>query len=144
VCRGLQVLNVAFGGTLYQDIGTQRPGARTHRDAGLYDQNFHPVDLVAGTRLSSLYPGVSRVTVNSVHHQGVKDLARDFVVEAVSSDDGIVEAFRWKGPSYVAAVQWHPEFHDWTRTDLLSGDPLLADFLQAARNCRRETARATT
>jgi len=136
------VLNVAFGGTLYQDIGTQRPGARTHRDAGLYDQNFHTVDLVTGTRLASLYPGVTRVTVNSVHHQGVKDLARDFVVEAVSSDDGIVEAFRWNGPSYVAAVQWHPEFHDWTRTDLLSGDPLLADFLQAARNCRLETARA--
>jgi len=62
----------------------------------------------------------------------------------VSSDDGIVEAFRWNGPSYVAAVQWHPEFHDWTRTDLLSGDPLLADFLQAARNRRRQTASAAT
>jgi putative glutamine amidotransferase len=127
VCRGLQVLNVAFGGTLYQDIGTQKPGTRAHRDAGLYDQNFHTVDLVAGSRLSGLYPGV-------------KDLAREFVVEAVSSDDGIVEAIRWTGPSYVAAVQWHPEFHDWTRTDLLSGDPLLADFLQAARTSRNESA----
>ena len=140
VCRGLQVLNVAFGGTLYQDIGTQKPGTRAHRDAGLYDQNFHAVDLVAGSPLSSLYPGVTRATVNSVHHQGVKDLAREFVVEAVSSDDGIVEAFRWTGPSYVAAVQWHPEFHDWTRTDLLSGDPLLADFLQATRTFRNESA----
>jgi putative glutamine amidotransferase len=140
VCRGLQVLNVAFGGTLYQDIGTQRPGARTHRDAGLYDQNFHTVDLVAGTRLAALHPGVARAMVNSVHHQGVKDLARDFVVEAVSSDDGIIEAFRWNGPSYVAAVQWHPEFHDWTRTDLLSGDPLLADFLQATRTPRNQSA----
>ena len=59
VCRGLQVLNVAFGGTLYQDIGTQRPGTHAHRDAGLYDQNFHTVDLIAGSRLSNLYPGVS-------------------------------------------------------------------------------------
>ncbi|HET9023242.1 MAG TPA: gamma-glutamyl-gamma-aminobutyrate hydrolase family protein, partial [Burkholderiaceae bacterium] len=94
-----------------------------------------------GTRLAGLYPGVARATVNSVHHQGVKDLARDFVVEAVSSDDGVVEAFRWSGASYVAAVQWHPEFHDWTRTELLSGDPLLADFLQATRAARNEIAR---
>jgi len=144
VCRGLQVLNVAFGGTLYQDIGTQRPGARSHREAGLYDQNFHTIDLVAGTRLSSLYPGATRVTVNSVHHQGIKDLAHGFVVEAVSSDDGVIEAVRWTGPSYVAAVQWHPEFHDWTRGDLLAGDPLLADFLQATRNSRGEAATAGT
>ena len=141
VCRGLQVLNVAFGGTLYQDIGTQQPGARSHRDAALYDQNYHPVEIVAGTRLAQVYAGVTRGIVNSVHHQGVKDLARDFVVEAVSPDDGIVEAFRWTGPSYVAAVQWHPEFHDWTRSDLLSGDPLLADFLQATRNSVDEGAK---
>ena len=77
-------------------------------------------------------------TVNSVHHQGIKDLAKDFVVEAMSPDDGVVEAFRWNGPSYVAAVQWHPEFHDWQRADLLSGDPLLHDFLQATRTTRPE------
>jgi putative glutamine amidotransferase len=60
--------------------------------------------------------------VNSVHHQGLRDLAQGFVVEAVSSDDGVAEAIRWTGASYIAAVQWHPEFHDWTRADLLSGD----------------------
>jgi len=141
ICRGMQVLNVAFGGTLYQDIGTQKAGALTHRDAALYDQNFHTVDIVGGTRLSKLFPGVARATVNSVHHQGVKDLAPGFTVEAVSSDDGIVEAFRWIGPSYVAAVQWHPEFHDWTRAELLSGDPLLADFLQATRTVHKESAK---
>jgi putative glutamine amidotransferase len=137
VCRGLQVLNVAFGGTLYQDIATQKPGARTHRDAALYDQNFHTIEFVAGSRLAQLYTGTTRARVNSVHHQAIKDLAAGFVVEAVS-DDGVIEAFRWTGPSYVAAVQWHPEFHDWTRSDLLSGDPLLADFLHAARSARRE------
>jgi putative glutamine amidotransferase len=141
VCRGLQVLNVAFGGTLYQDIGTQKPGTCTHRDASLYDQNFHAIDIVGATRLAQLYPGVTSAMVNSVHHQGVKDLAPEFVVEAVSPDDGIVEAFRWTGPSYVAAVQWHPEFHDLTRADLLSGDPLLADFLQATRAARNESAK---
>ena len=141
VCRGMQVLNVAFGGTLYQDIATQKPGTKAHRNADLYDQHFHAVDLVAGTTLANLYPGVTRSIVNSVHHQGVKDLAPGFVVEAVSSDDGIVEAFRWIGPSYVAAVQWHPEFHDWTRSDVLSGDPLLAEFLQATRTSTAESAR---
>jgi putative glutamine amidotransferase len=138
VCRGLQVLNVAFGGTLFQDIATQKVGAQMHRDGSVYDQHFHAIDLVAGTRLAQLYPGVTRATVNSVHHQGIKDLAKDFTVEALSPDDGIVEAFRWNGPSYVAAVQWHPEFHDWRRTDLLSGDPLLQDFLQATRAARSE------
>jgi putative glutamine amidotransferase len=134
ICRGLQVLNVAFGGTLYQDIATLKPGSRTHRDAGLYDQHFHEIELVRGTRLAALYPDVQRITVNSVHHQAIRDLAPGFVVEAVSPDDDIIEALRWTGPSYIAAVQWHPEFHDWTRTDLLSGDPLLADFLAATRS----------
>jgi putative glutamine amidotransferase len=141
ICRGLQVLNVAFGGTLYQDISTQKPAARAHRDASLYDQHFHAIELAAGTRLASLYPGVTRATVNSVHHQGIKDLAPGFTVEAVS-DDGIVEAFRREGPGYVAAVQWHPEFHDWRRADVLAGDPLLADFLQATRTIARAEAAA--
>ena len=141
ICRGMQVINVAFGGTLFQDIATQKPGTRAHRDARLYDQNFHAVDLVPGSRLARLYPGVTSATVNSVHHQGVRDLAEGFVVEAVSSDDGVAEAFRWTGASYIAAVQWHPEFHDWTRADLLSGDPLLADFLQSTRTVRDESAK---
>src|SRR3954470_23614578 len=73
VCRGLQLLNVAHGGTLYQDIATQRPEALVHRDAAVYDLNFHTVEFVAGTRLSQLYPGAGRVKVNSIHHQAVKD-----------------------------------------------------------------------
>lgn len=133
VCRGLQVLNVAFGGTLYQDIATQVPGALKHRDAALYDQHFHAIEFVAGTRLASLYSGTARATVNSVHHQAIKDLAADFTVEARCPEDGLVEAFRWNGPSYVAGVQWHPEFHDWKNAAVLDGDPLLRDFLAATR-----------
>jgi putative glutamine amidotransferase len=133
VCRGLQVLNVAFGGTLYQDIATQKPGALKHRDAALYDRNFHAIEFVPGTRLAQLYRGTQRATVNSVHHQAIKDLAPNFVVEARCPDDGIVEAFRWNGPSYVAGVQWHPEFHDWNDRALLDGDALLHDFVAAAR-----------
>ena len=131
VCRGLQVINVAFGGTLYQDITTQQPGSGTHRDAALYDQNFHEIEFVPDTRLADLYPDVTRARVNSVHHQGVKKLADGFTVEATSPDDGMIEAMRWTGSSYVNAVQWHPEFLDWKSSETLSGDPILNDFLAA-------------
>jgi putative glutamine amidotransferase len=132
VCRGLQVINVAFGGTLYQDLALQHPESRAHRDAALYDQNFHEIDFVAGTRLATLYPGIAQGRVNSVHHQAVKKLADGFTVEATSTDDSLIEAIRWTGGSYLAAVQWHPEFLDWTDKEMLSGDPILNDFLSAA------------
>lgn len=132
VCRGMQLINVAFGGTLYQDIGTQRPGSLVHRDADIYDHNFHALELVPQTRLAQLLPDAARYKVNSVHHQGIKDLARGFVVEARCPDDGMIEAIRHTGPAYVAAVQWHPEFH---RSELgtLDDAPLLQDFLAAAQ-----------
>lgn len=140
VCRGLQLLNVALGGTLWQDIATQRPGARSHRDAGLYDRLFHEVEFTPGSRLAQLYPNQMRATVNSVHHQGVNQLAADLDVEARCPDDDTIEAVRWRGPSYVAAVQWHPEFHHGVSTPTLIDDaPILADFLNAAHAAARTT-----
>jgi len=136
VCRGLQVLNVAYGGTLYQDLALQKPGPIFHRSAPLYDRNHHPVDLTPGTRLASLYPGQETATVNSVHHQGIKDLAPGFVAEA-HAPDGVIEAIRHSGPAYVVAVQWHPEFHVGDNAHLLTGAPLLADFLAACRDAGR-------
>jgi putative glutamine amidotransferase len=132
VCRGLQLLNVAFGGTLYQDIATQRPEASSHREASLYDRHFHEIEFVPGSRLAQMYAGVARARVNSVHHQAIKDLAKGFVVEARSVGDGLVEAVRRPGDSYVAAVQWHPEFH---RADLgtLDDGAILNDFLSAVQ-----------
>ncbi len=134
VCRGLQLINVAFGGTLWQDIATQRPEARPHRDAALYDRLFHSVEFEPGTRLAQLYAGQRSAVVNSVHHQGIKDLAPDFVVEARCPDDGTIEAVRWQGQAaYVAAVQWHPEFHMGLAepASLIDDAPLLADFRAA-------------
>jgi putative glutamine amidotransferase len=133
VCRGLQLMNVAYGGTLYQDIATQVPDALTHRDATVYDHNFHTVDFVAGSRLSTLYPGQERVRVNSIHHQAIKDLAEGFEAEAVSNEDGLVEAIRRvdRSKPYLAAVQWHPEFHLPT-DDFFDDTALLKDFLEAA------------
>ena len=137
VCRGLQLLNVAFGGTLLQDIATQRPDALAHRNAELYDAHFHAVEFVPGTPLAALYPATPRVSVNSVHHQGIKDLASGFVVEARCPDDGMIEAVRWQGDSYVAAVQWHPEFHLGRGDPALIDDaPILNHFLDAARVAR--------
>jgi putative glutamine amidotransferase len=135
VCRGLQLLNVAFGGTLYQDISTQRPDALVHRDAAIYDRNFHNVDFVPGSQLAALYPALPSAKVNSVHHQAIKDLAPGFDIEARCSDDGVIEAIRRShgaGNSYVAAIQWHPEFHR-ADFDTLDDAPFLEDFLAAAR-----------
>jgi putative glutamine amidotransferase len=135
ICRGLQLMNVAFGGTLLQDIATQRPGAREHRNAEIYDRNVHPVEFVAGTRLAEIFEGVREPVVNSVHHQAVKDLAPGFVVEARCPVDGMIEAIRRPGGSFMAAVQWHPEFHR-RGEGTLDDAPLLEDFLAAARAAR--------
>lgn len=138
VCRGLQLINVAFGGTLYQDIETQHPGALQHRNASTYDQHFHEVDIVSGTQLARLYPGQPRVTVNSIHHQGIKNLAPGFDIEAWSYPDGVPEAIRRNashGRGYIAATQWHPEFRA-SQAITLDDTPLLHDFLAACSRAR--------
>jgi len=138
VCRGLQLMNVAYGGTLYQDIATQMPEALVHRDASVYDHNFHTVEFESGSRLAKLYPDARRVKVNSIHHQAIKKLAPGFAVEAVSNEDGLVEAIRRADPSksYMAAVQWHPEFRQ-PGSDTLDDAALLDDFLAAAAATRK-------
>ena len=134
ICRGLQLINVAHGGSLYQDIATQKPGARLHRDAAAYDLHFHTAQIVPGSRLAQLL-GTQPHTINSVHHQGIKQLAPDFVVEAVSPEDGVIEAIRHTGDAWVSAVQWHPEFH-FPELGVVDDTPLLHDFLEAARAAR--------
>jgi putative glutamine amidotransferase len=139
VCRGLQLLNVMLGGTLWQDIGTQRPDALQHRELGRYEQHWHDIDIVPGTHLARLYPGVQRRRANSIHHQGIKDLAPTLVVEARCPEDGLIEAVRYRGPGYVAAVQWHPEFHDNADPLLFDDTPMLMDFFAAARQAQIES-----
>lgn len=136
ICRGLQLLNVKFGGTLYQDIPTQCPDARSHVDRVHYDKHYHDIELVAGSRLAALYPGRSSAHVTSIHHQGIKDLAPAFEVEARCPDDGMVEAIRLREGAYVAAVQWHPEFHEPGGAAEFDDTPMLRDFLEAARAAR--------
>ena len=135
ICRGCQLINVALGGTLFQDIPTQVTQAISHRDVDLYDQALHDVTLVQGTRLAELYPDIRQAKINSIHHQAVKALGRDLVIEALGVPDGIVEAIRWRGPSYVFGMQWHPEFLvlKSLHSAQLDGAPILSDFLHAAR-----------
>ncbi|HET6599733.1 MAG TPA: type 1 glutamine amidotransferase [Burkholderiaceae bacterium] len=135
ICRGCQLINVALGGTLFQDIPTQVTKAIAHHDADLTDGTLHGVRLVAGTRLAKMYPDVSERKINSIHHQAVKDLGRDLVVQARSVPDGIIEAIRWRGPSYVFGMQWHPEFLALMSPGdgRLDGGPILRDFLDHVR-----------
>ena len=133
ICRGVQLINVAMGGSLFQDIATQHPGEQHHRDGALYDQAFHEVDLVPDSGLAKLYPGVTRARINTVHHQAAKDIGEDLAVEAWSVPDRIPEALRWQGDGYMFGVQWHPEFQDPKRRDLLNTKPILDEFLSAAR-----------
>ena len=133
ICRGAQLINVARGGTLYQDVQTQHPKHGVHRDFPLYDQLFHDVRFVPGGGLAALYPGKTGGRVNSVHHQAIKDVGQGLVVEAISVLDELVEAIRLQqhqeADPYVMGVQWHPEFQDPQATALLSTKPLLHTFL---------------
>lgn len=135
VCRGCQLINVAFGGTLHQDVATDLPGAQPHVHER-YDAHRHQVTFEPGSSLSKLFPGVPRALVNSIHHQAVKDLGRDIVVEARSEPDGLVEAIRYQRASFVMGLQWHPEFHRAGGADLLDCTPVLDAFLRAARETR--------
>jgi putative glutamine amidotransferase len=143
ICRGHQLINVALGGSLYQDIATQVPATKTtHRDAQTYDQNFHEVRILPQTWLSRLYPDTSAKRINSIHHQAIKDLGEGLVVEAMSEPDGLVEAIRWEGHSFVVGVQWHPEFIDPKDPSCIDSRPLLHAFL-AACELRKKTGKAT-
>ena len=135
ICRGCQLINVAFGGTLYQDIATQVPDAIVHRDISQYEHKYHTLKFVPDTGLAKLYPKRTDATINTIHHQAVNKLGRGMIVEAVSQPDGIIEAIRWRGPSYVLGVQWHPEFMFGPDIgdEHLDGAPILTEFLEAAR-----------
>ena len=124
ICRGAQLVNVALGGSLHQDI-------LAHRGEG-YDAHAHEVRLEPGSGLARLYGELGPRRVVSIHHQAIDRLGRDLVVEARSVDDNIVEGIRMKGTGYVCAVQWHPEFHG-DRAGFLDGRPLADEFLAAVR-----------
>ena len=109
ICRGIQVLNVALGGTLHQHVPDAFSGLvhRQHQDHIPADQPGHEVTVAPGSALARTV-GAGRLPVNSFHHQGLKELAPDLVATA-TSDDGLVEAVEHRDRSDVIGVQWHPE-----------------------------------
>ncbi len=133
VCRGAQLINVAFGGTLYQDINTHVPDSFAHRAAHAYENNFHEISIEPESGLARLYPNARTGKVNSIHHQSIKTLGRELAVEAYSQDDRVIEAIRWQGRGYVFAVQWHPEFLHPADKTVLNPAPILDEFLTAVR-----------
>lgn len=138
ICRGLQIINVAFGGTLYQDVFTQIENVGEHRNHHLYEKNIHEVTILPNTKLAQLLPDSERIKVNSIHHQGIKDLASGFTAEAIAPDDNLIEAIRSSDARYIAGVQWHPEMHQ-SSHGVVDDLPLLLDFLAAAMQ-RRENS----
>lgn len=132
ICRGLQMINVASGGTLYQDVDTEYPDPITHRvrgEQGMPINAPHPVAITEGSRLANAL-GATTVTVNSGHHQAVKDVGNGLQVTARASDQLIEGAESSDPERYILAVQFHPEL-------LVDEDPrmngIFRDFIAACR-----------
>ncbi len=107
ICRGVQILNVALGGSLIQDIPTERPDALNHRITDPKWAIAHDVTVAEDSRLREIL-GSARRQVNSRHHQAIKAVASSLRVTAAASD-GIVEAVELPGATFCVGVQWHPE-----------------------------------
>lgn len=125
ICRGLQLINACLGGTLWQDLPSQRGAGRNHRMERPYDRAEHQVALTGP--LAELY-GAEELGVNSCHHQGIKTLAPCLQPMAVA-EDGLVEAFFHPAQRFLWAVQWHPEFFNPVTGP---GVPIFRAFAEAA------------
>ena len=111
ICRGVQVLNVAAGGSLVQDIATEVPGALVHQADKTPSTIAHEVWVAAGSKLAALMADRlegDALMVNSRHHQAVKKLAPGFVASA-TAPDGVIEAIERPDLPFCVGVQWHPE-----------------------------------
>ncbi|MDB6094597.1 MAG: hypothetical protein JWM32_2159 [Verrucomicrobia bacterium] len=144
ICRGCQLINVAEGGSLYQDLGTQVPASAHHRHEQRYDANVHEATIEPGSHLAQLHGPTKRIQVNSIHHQAIKTLGKNLTVEAWSYPDGLIEAVRGAGVDYLVGVQWHPEFPGPAGSRLVDDAPLRAEFLNACEKRRAENAAKTT
>ncbi len=108
ICRGIQLMNALYGGTLYQDLPTERPSAVDHHMHAPYDRACHGVRIIADTPLHRLLK-VEHLGVNSYHHQAIRELAPALTPMAYS-DDGLCEAVYDSTKRFVWGVQWHPEY----------------------------------
>ncbi len=129
VCRGQQLLNVAFGGSLYQDLAAERPGSLKHDSDSERWVTAHEVELLPKSHIRAIL-GREHVAVNSFHHQAVKSPGPGLDVCALSREDRVIEAVEAPGRRFVLGVQWHPEDF-WNHGAAFA--PLFAAFVEAAR-----------
>lgn len=129
ICRGIQVLNVAAGGTLIQDIGAQRPDASAHMGDGSRDQRLHSVAVEEDSILARVL-GTTQLDVNSLHHQAIDRIGDGLRITAVAPD-GIIEGVESTDDWWVLAVQWHPEEMDRCATPGGDAGPLFSAFAEA-------------
>lgn len=143
VCRGFQEVNVALGGSLHQAV-QEVAGMQDHREdrTQTLEQQYaasHSVALVPGGRLAQILKGAAKLMVNSLHGQGVAQLARGLRVEA-RADDGLIEAYSIEGASnFALALQWHPE---WRVTENPDSMKIFQAFGQACRDYQVKRGRA--
>lgn len=128
ICRGCQVINVALGGTLYEDLSEQFSG-RIQHDNHDQPRDFlaHRVEIDSNSYLVTLLKNTD-MEVNSLHHQGVRQLAQTLLATAIAPD-GLIEAFEIPNYSFGLAVQWHPE-------ELMKYDPMQALFIAFVESCQ--------
>lgn len=107
ICGGAQAINVALGGSLYQDIAAQIAGAGAHEQSASKERGGHRIDIVAGSRLHAIVER-RKVEVNTTHHQAVKKVGRGLMINA-TAEDGVVEGIESTRHRWVLGVQWHPE-----------------------------------
>jgi len=136
ICKGIQILNVAFGGTLFQDLKYAGLESDSHRQkANDICNHKHTINVEKNSLLSKLIPNKDKLFVNSFHHQAVKELGKGFSVDA-KSDDGIIEAIHLNDESHwVFAVQWHPEQLIRTSDDFI---PIFNEFVKQAKLYRNK------
>ncbi|UNL83276.1 gamma-glutamyl-gamma-aminobutyrate hydrolase family protein [Priestia koreensis] len=106
ICRGLQILNVAYGGTLYQDLSDVEGSFVKHDQYKNTSDPSHSITILEESHLHTLFG--SETLINSFHHQAIKDVAPGFIASAWAKD-GVIEAIEKQGESFVVGVQWHPE-----------------------------------
>jgi len=133
ICRGMQILNAFYGGTLYQDLNTQLQPPIEHRNAVQYDSVHHIVHHKQDSWLAAVYE-TQEMMVNSVHHQGVKTLGENLIIESICPQSNLVEAFRFHDTTqFVWAVQWHPEFNHTLEGTIPSGAPIINHFIKEVK-----------
>jgi len=139
ICRGVQVMNVYFGGSLYQDIEGERAGA-PHQQKASWSARVHDIALDPGSRLCAIM-GTTRIRTNSFHHQAIKQVAPSLSVTA-RAEDGLVEAVEMQNYPWGLGVQWHPERHDANAPATDPDKRLFAAFAEAvARRAQSPASR---